>query len=122
MAGFTFATTVGETYYVMVDTWGGGLGEFCLAMENLGEPDNTESAQAAQWTMYPNPATDAVRLKAAQNMEHVLVINSVGQLVKRIDASIANEIIFDIAALAKGLYFVQITMDGQVYTKKLTVQ
>jgi hypothetical protein len=122
MAGFTFATTVGETYYVMVDTWGGGLGEFCLSMENLGEPDNTESAQAAQWTMYPNPATDAVRLKAAQNMEHVLVINSVGQLVKRIDASIANEIIFDIAALAKGLYFVQITMDGQVYTKKLTVQ
>lgn len=121
-AGVEFQTESGVEYFMIIDTWGGGLGEFCVAFENLGDPENTVNASLTNWVMYPNPATSEVRVKAESGMEHVMILNSVGQLVDRVRVNASPEFTFDVSGYAKGLYFVQITIDGTVQTKKLTVQ
>jgi len=122
-AGVEFPTEAGVTYYVIVDTWDGGTGEYCVSFTNLGQPDNTDISDAnAAWNVFPNPASNMVRIQADHNMEHIMILSSSGQLVKRLNATHATELTFDVSGLAKGLYFVQMTIDGQISTKKLTVQ
>lgn len=121
-AGLELATDDGVEYTIMIDGYGAADGEFCISFENMGNPDGL--AEAAQYgvTMFPNPTTDFVRIHADANMTNVIVLNSVGQLVGQLDNVAGTDLLIDVASYAKGLYFVQMTIDGTVITQKLNVQ
>ena len=58
-------------------------------------------------TLYPNPASDRVTLEGVGNKAKVLVINSVGKIVKRLD-NVSGSVTFSVADLPKGFYFVRV--------------
>jgi hypothetical protein len=78
------------------------------------------------FNMYPNPAMDQVSIlfpgTAGQNKKFCLRSSS-GILIKTLEASGAEEskLIF-VGDLPKGLYIVEMEMDGKVYRNKLIVQ
>ena len=78
--------------------------------------------------IYPNPTngntTLAIDLKNNANVE-VTVTNMVGQIVKStktIGYSGTNKINVDVNGLAKGIYTVNVKLDGAISTKKLIVE
>ena len=78
--------------------------------------------------IYPNPtngnSTLAIDLKNNANVE-VTVTNMVGQIVKStktIGYSGTNKINVDVNGLAKGIYTVNVKLDGAFSTKKLIIE
>jgi len=71
--------------------------------------------------IYPNPATDRVFIKNAYNLKvEVDIINSVGQLVKKIN--ISNQYV-SVEDLPKGYYLAVIKIDGaKIRQEKLIIQ
>jgi hypothetical protein len=70
--------------------------------------------------VYPNPSSGYLNIKSNQAIQ-LLLINSLGQLVKRIDLeeSINNEI--QISDLDNGIYFISPEKDNKVIRQKLIV-
>jgi hypothetical protein len=70
-----------------------------------------------EFQMYPNPAKGPVYLAATGgNINDIVIINSVGQLVKRL--SIDENGFIDVSDLTPGFYFVKVN-DGKVTRTKL---
>ena len=79
-------------------------------------------------TVFPNPATNEVNVVFSNitfdNVD-LSIVNSLGQLLKKIDRSTtngANRLTLDVSNYASGLYFVNITVDGISITKKLLIK
>lgn len=76
-------------------------------------------------TMYsisPNPATDHIVVKGLEDGSSIQVKSGTGHLVATVKATNAAETI-SLAALANGVYYVQIIRDGSiVYTEKIVKQ
>jgi|GEM_PF-5937130 len=121
-AALEFTTEAGVEYTLMMDSWGGAEGEFCISFENMGIIDATVDASVYGFKLFPNPASNDVRIQADENMTNILILNSLGQLVKTVDANSTSDILIDVNQFAAGLYFVQATIDGQVVTTKLNIQ
>lgn len=66
--------------------------------------------------MYPNPVKDQLCVKA-ENLQSVEVFNLVGQRVV-----IAEDSVIDMGGLNQGVYFVRVTADGRVITKRIVKQ
>jgi hypothetical protein len=76
------------------------------------------NASAVKFEMYPNPATTVLNVKA-ENLSKIVVSNTIGQQVVRVNTP-RNEEQIDIAALQSGVYFVTVTdMDGNSSVKKV---
>ncbi len=67
--------------------------------------------------IYPNPATDLLKIESAGNNVSVDIMNSIGQKVM----SRINVKQIDISSLSKGIYFVKVTDGTSVKTQKLLV-
>lgn len=77
--------------------------------------------------IYPNPANNQIQFKSFNNttVETIEVINSLGAVVKRVDAnnSMINDITVDVNSLESGVYFVQITgTSGELIQRKFIKQ
>lgn len=57
--------------------------------------------------VYPNPASDYFAVDGTDHVREVIVINLVGQEVKRFSASLHAK--YDISELARGLYLIRLT-------------
>jgi len=66
-----------------------------------------------QISIYPNPAQDILNIESQQPIETVKIYNLQGQLIKE-DSS--SRIV--VSSLSTGMYFVQVTIDGQSSTKQ----
>ena len=78
--------------------------------------DAVEEEVAPAVTVYPNPASETVRIEGLESAE-VQVYNAYGQLVKTVHDT--NEI--PVADLPQGVYMLRITdAEGIVYTNKIT--
>ena len=78
--------------------------------------DAVEEEVAPAVTVYPNPASETVRIEGLEPAE-VQVYNSFGQLVKTVRD--ANEI--PVAGLPQGVYLLRIAdAEGNIYTNKIT--
>jgi uncharacterized repeat protein (TIGR01451 family) len=86
----------------------------------------TTSFDANGFYMYPNPAKTFVNLDlkdTAETISNVNVYDVLGKSVKTISDIESTQINFDISALTKGIYFVEITTNNQLkITKKLVIQ
>ncbi|MCF8337055.1 MAG: T9SS type A sorting domain-containing protein, partial [Bacteroidales bacterium] len=73
-------------------------------------------------SLYPNPASDYVKLDVTDNVESYRVLNTVGQLL--IDKQVNGEDIINVNTerYEPGTYMVQfITNDGDVVTKRFVL-
>ncbi len=83
--------------------------------------------QQPEIVLFPNPAESSVTLSVLLNSSNpitVSIFNTVGQKLKTIhSAPIQSEdFILDLSLLEDGLYFINVTIDNQVITKKLILQ
>ena len=71
--------------------------------------------------VYPNPATDQVRIESANNIESVMVYNMMGALVETISTN-GKTINVNTANLSNGVYFFNIRQsDGMVSNQRVVV-
>ena len=78
--------------------------------------DAVEEEVAPAVTVYPNPASETVRIEGLEPAE-VQVYNTLGQMVKTVKDS--HEI--NMAGLPQGVYLLRIAdADGNIYTNKIT--
>ncbi len=73
----------------------------------------------ANFTIYPNPATDVLNIELQDNaiLENVTIYNNLGQKIKTIKQNTV-----DVSTLAKGLYFVEVTTNQGKASKKVIVE
>lgn len=87
-----------------------------------GNPETAveESAQAGFVQVYPNPAADALNVRASAEMEEICVFDLNGRRVRRAEAFGAVQADMDISGLRDGVYLVQVRMrDGGLYRSKI---
>ena len=70
-------------------------------------------------SIYPNPTNSNFTIKLPQNTRYITITNSLGQLVEKRIINNQTEQNFEIKN--NGMYFVQITTDKEIITKKVIV-
>jgi hypothetical protein len=63
--------------------------------------------------LYPNPTREVLNLESQKQIKTVKIYSIQGQLIKSDSASV-----IDVSQLAEGLFFIQITIDNKIITKK----
>jgi hypothetical protein len=71
--------------------------------------------------MYPNPSAGSFAIESVKNIENVTIMNSIGEVVLNTEVN-SNSFNFNNSNLAKGVYVVQVTIDGVISTAKLIVE
>ena len=120
--------TSAEIYYYQVtaiNTIVGGSCESAPAMAADGIHDyvtaHTDGVeeQSANISLYPNPAKGSVTIEA-QDMSHVTLINSLGQIVY--DAPVEGDAItFSLVDYEEGLYLVRVSTKNGVVVRRVSV-
>lgn len=122
VAGLTPGTAYTACVYTLCDSLHTSEAA-CLAFTTLEAEDTTAigNVVAESWNLYPNPATDQVRITSSSTIEEVRITNLAGQTLITLTPRGTMELILDTHELSPGLYLVSIrTADGQT-TKRLTV-
>jgi hypothetical protein len=78
---------------------------------------STKTLDLGKLSIYPNPANDVLNINAYSNIEHVSIINLVGQNVLTVSPNQINSTI-DLNSLHPGVYFVKATIQGITTTSK----
>ncbi len=89
---------------------------------SVGLPTLTHDINA-NFKLYPNPSNDGiVILEATQNnMNTIDIVNSLGAVVISQKGNLSNKVKLDLTTLPLGTYFVKITSDTKITTKKLII-
>ena len=103
-----------ETVYPSTD---GMKSTMDVTLSPLGLNDNL----AEFISVYPNPSNGLVNISSPENIERITVINLVGQTVLDITPS-SSKTQLNLEGYQSGLYFVNMVIEGQRITKKLTIQ
>jgi len=82
-----------------------------LTVTPVGATASIEDLQKFNFSYAPNPSKDFVRLSAANNIENVEIFNLLGQKLISKDLNSNNETV-DISNFAKGVYLMNVTIDG----------
>jgi len=82
---------------------------------------------AVNYNVYPNPATDAVTIDLSNDKSEnvsVIVMNSLGQIVKSGELGNATEVkhFMSTADLKSGIYYIKTSIGNRSSTKKLIIQ
>ncbi len=93
-------------------------------------PLNTISNSINKFTVYPNPVIDnKFTVKANQDFNgktaNLSIVNTIGQAVYNVNTTFSNDgsiAVNPTNSLNKGVYFLKITVDGKVETKKLIIK
>lgn len=72
---------------------------------------------AAQFELYPNPASDYVEISAQYPIEKIDIVNLLGETVKTIAAS-SEKVSVNVADLSAGFYAIRVYGQSQMATKK----
>ena len=76
---------------------------------------------AASISLYPNPSDAQVKITAPQQIESLQVLNLVGQKLFSVTPK-AMQFNLDVSSYQPGVYFLNMMIDGQPVTKKLSVK
>ena len=93
-----------------------------LTEEEVGEiyalTGINDVVSASLFNIYPNPASDIIQIQATGRKLAVNVYNIAGQVV----LSSVNESSMNISSLSKGLYFIDVNVDGEREVQKLVIK
>jgi hypothetical protein len=135
-----FFAAAGTDYFIYVTGFGGGNGTYEISVDcntNLMvDPDsygNTTIADALDAEIqvgnpYPNPtqtgqATIDIQLPK-EGTSHIRIFDQLGRLMQQTEVDMfagTNRVDLDVANLTAGTYFVNITIDGEQFMKKLAI-
>ncbi|MBO4875300.1 MAG: T9SS type A sorting domain-containing protein [Bacteroidales bacterium] len=68
---------------------------------------NIEENVALEIALFPNPATDILNITSSETISEIEIVNTLGQVVKRIEAN-SDNVICDVEGLKAGVYVVRI--------------
>lgn len=85
-----------------------------------GAPTSTGSVTNSSFRVYPNPASDQVFIEV-EDGSIIEICNVAGSVVKSLVAT-SNKQSISVADLAKGMYVIKVTTDGNSQTTKLLVK
>lgn len=130
-SGFTaFQTEVGVEYWVMVDgfNFNGALsvGQFCLEVEQITATAVAETEFEKGLLMHPNPASDLTILSynfSESTDLNIRLSNNLGQTIfaRNLPGAQSGDEELKLNGLANGLYFVVISDEENVVTKRLVI-
>ncbi len=115
-----FSLTVGTAYDItgVVGIYHDIMELFPRDANDIAIHSGVNSIANANFTIYPNPVSNLLNVNS-QNASQIVVSNTIGQQVIRIENAKANEQI-SVADLQAGMYFVSVTdQNGNVSVKKL---
>ena len=72
--------------------------------------------------VYPNPASDIVKIDAGMPIQSVMLYNVVGQCVKTIAENDSNNLTINVSTLTEGHYIVSVSTATTTYNEKLIVK
>ncbi len=116
------ATTVdvpADTFsYMITDIWG----DSSIATVYLDFITGVEEINLFSTSIYPNPANNVVNISAENGtIENIQIIDLSGRTVIVTNSSTMNEII-NVSELNTGVYFVKVSINGNVETHRLIIQ
>jgi Secretion system C-terminal sorting domain len=102
------------------------LADFVIAnpdgCENYIPTSNLSTAPDKELTIFPNPAQNEVQVFWQGNKNVQLKLyNTIGELVE-VKKVFGNSTLFNTTWLSKGIYFLEISIEGKQTTKKLVIQ
>jgi PKD repeat protein len=100
------------------------FGEQNIYLDNLAIgvwPTSISSAPETKIEAYPNPATDKIFIKGVSSLENssIELFDLSGRAISNIEINTQNEVSIDISALEKGVYFLKVQSENQVYSKQI---
>lgn len=119
-----------EQYLLLNVAMGGFAGnvessftESSMIIDYVRVYQNTNTASiddvfADKFSVYPNPASDIIRIKTNETIEKVEVYSVIGKRILQQD----NNKQINLASLQSGLYLLKIYADNKVVTKKIVIQ
>lgn len=105
---------VNDPWFTSFDTGGFDL-EAVGVIHDLAHNELVENEEESV-SVYPNPVKDRLFVKA-ENLQSVEVYNIVGQQVM-----VTKDTVVDLGALTEGIYFLRISCDGKMVTKRVVKQ
>lgn len=119
---FSFQFTVPEgtdltvDHFLVVVKGAGGIpnGTDHIIVDNVtvAEGLSNKDFSKFQFSLFPNPATSQLNLKANTSIDDVVVSNTLGQKIKQLHFG-TREASIDVSDLNKGIYIVTAKIDGQ---------
>ena len=103
------------------------IGERVEAVANVAVSVE-EIEYLTDFTVYPNPTADVLNVtftsmeQVAANLE---VLNGLGQKVMQVQQNVQvgeNRLQMDLSTLSRGIYYLNIWMDGQAVSRKVVVE
>lgn len=124
-----FNAVVGNTYYIYVTGFGGSNGNFELTLTCPGarEEAETNTFETAEWTLYPNPATNGeVELDLSNYLNQEVSIQMMDfsgkVMVDRNEPNLQTpRYRLSTSGMSYGMYFVRVATESGVSTKKLII-
>ena len=97
-------------------------GSDCAWIDNVSFPASTiitdvKTVVENKVTVYPNPANDVLNIQLGDDQSDIVIYNSLGQVVRRVEA-MSGDVQINISDLQKGLYFVKINNEVLKVVKK----
>jgi hypothetical protein len=116
------ATVVGAVAdsfsYMITDVWG----DSSIATVYLTFPTSVNEVNASSTSIYPNPANNVVNITAENGtIDTIQIIDLSGRTVIVTNSSNMNETI-NVSELNTGVYFVKVSINGNVETHRLIIQ
>ncbi len=87
----------------------------------MPEPSNIENNITKSLSIYPNPASDIVKVNSEENINYIEILNISGQIVSFENVNTNNAEI-NISNLSSGVYFIKVYTANDVTTQKLIVE
>ncbi len=111
----TFTPTANTTYYINVGYWSsssdGSEGPFTITVSgNVTLSNNILSAE--EFAFWPNPTEDKIYFQAAQTPDRIEIISLQGQVLMSKNSNDPQHWL-DISELSKGIYLMNVYLDGK---------
>lgn len=119
---YDLSSYAGQTLYIAIICVSNDVFAFFIDDINISGILSAESENFDNnVNIYPNPAKDIVTVSLPDDNAHIDIVNVLGQVVKSVNATSANETI-SLEGMERGMYFFSIKMQDKTITKKVIVE
>ena len=94
---------------------------FSIILSGAKSAIANEELSNSELTIYPNPAIDYLTIASNSAIGHIMVFNSLGQIVLNSNTQ-TNQFQLNINDLTQGIYYVRIDNEGTTTTRKILKQ
>jgi len=98
--------------------WTGG--SFTDTCGNTSAVNETNSS--SQISIYPNPTTGIFTITSTEKISSIRITNIIGQEIYHLTIQPFNHSTIDLSTHPKGIYFLKVISEGNIYTQKIIIQ